>query len=149
MVTFRLRMLDYFKLVDANPYFVVAPRWLLELPGTMPSKRQRLVQVQGDWTAAEISISFKPGVKCTAKITTDREAYDMLLSIWDPGLLALQAQFVVVFLNNRQQVIGWRLLNIGSMETCIVGIRLLVKHLAYTHLHTDKIDRSAFSAMHY
>ena len=49
----------------------------------------------------------------------------MLLSIWDPGLLALQEQFVVVFLNNRQQVIGWRVLNIGSMETCIIDIRLL------------------------
>ncbi len=50
----------------------------------------------------------------------------MLLSIWDTGLLALQEQFVVAFLNNRQQVIGWRVLNIGSMETCIVDIRLLV-----------------------
>jgi DNA repair protein RadC len=37
-----------------------------------------------------------------------------------------QEQFVVVFLNNRQQVIGWRVLNTGSMETCIVDIRLLV-----------------------
>jgi len=92
----------------------------------MPSKRPHLVQVEGDWTAAEISISFKPGVKCPTKITTDREAYDMLLSIWDPGLLGLQEQFVVVFLNNRQQVVGWRVLNIGSMETCIVDIRLMV-----------------------
>jgi len=50
----------------------------------------------------------------------------MLLSIWDPGLLGLQEQFVVVFLNNRQQVVGWRVLNIGSMETCIVDIRLMV-----------------------
>jgi DNA repair protein RadC len=49
----------------------------------------------------------------------------MLLSIWDPGLLALQQQFVAVFLNNRQQIIGWRVLNIGSMETCVVDIRLL------------------------
>jgi len=92
----------------------------------MPSKRPHLVQVEGDWTAAEISISFKPGVKCPTKITTDRDAYDMLLSIWDPGLLGLQEQFVVVFLNNRQQVVGWRVLNIGSMETCIVDIRLMV-----------------------
>jgi DNA repair protein RadC len=111
--------------VDAYPHFVGYLCWLLDLPGIMPSKRQRLVQVVGDWTAAEISISFKPGVKCPSKITTDREAYDMVLSIWDPGLLALQEQFVVVFLNNRQQVVGWRLLNIGSMETCIIDIRLL------------------------
>lgn len=41
-------------------------------------------------------------------------------------LLPLQEQFVVVFLNNRQQVIEWRVLNIGSMETCVIDIRLLV-----------------------
>jgi DNA repair protein RadC len=92
----------------------------------MPSKRQRLAQIQGDWTAAEISISFKSGVRCPGKITTDQEAYNMLLSIWDRGLLALQEQFVVVFLNNRQQIVGWRFLNIGSMETCVIDIRLLV-----------------------
>ena len=42
------------------------------------------------------------------------------------GLLPLQEQFVVAFLNNRQQVIGWRVLNIGGMETCVIDIRLLV-----------------------
>jgi DNA repair protein RadC len=112
--------------VDAYPHFVASLCWLLDLPGIMPSKRQRLDQVQGDWTAAEIFILFKPGVKYPAKITNDREAYDMLLSIWDRGLLALQEQFIVVFMNNCQQVVGWRVLNIGSMETCIVDIRLLV-----------------------
>jgi DNA repair protein RadC len=109
--------------------------------------------VQGDWTAAEISISFKPGVKCPTKITTDREAYDMLLSIWDPGLLALQEQFVAVFLNNRQQVIGWRVLNIGSMETCIVDIRLLVSlalhcmasYVILSHNHPSGILEASFN----
>jgi DNA repair protein RadC len=107
----------------------------------MPSKRQRLIQLQGDWTAAEISISFKPGVKWTTKITSDREAYDMLLSVWNPGLLALQEQFVVVFLNNRQQVIGWRVLNIGSMETCVIDIRLLLASpsIAWPHLLFSRI----------
>jgi DNA repair protein RadC len=42
------------------------------------------------------------------------------------GLLPLQEQFVMVFLNNRQQVIGWRVMNTGSMETCVIDIRFLV-----------------------
>lgn len=41
------------------------------------------------------------------------------------GLISLQEQFVVVFLNSRQHVIGWRVQNIGSMETCVIDIRLL------------------------
>jgi DNA repair protein RadC len=92
----------------------------------MPSKQQRLAQLQGDWTESRISVSLQAGIKNPAKIITDWDAYCMLLSIWDMDLLPLQEQFIVVFLNNRQQVIGWRVLNIGSMETCIIDIRLLV-----------------------
>jgi DNA repair protein RadC len=92
----------------------------------MPTQKQRLSQLQDDWTAAKISVSFNPGIKDPTKIITDWDAYCMLLSIWDVGLISLQEQFVVVFLNNRQQVIGWRVLNIGSMETCVIDIRLLV-----------------------
>jgi DNA repair protein RadC len=112
--------------VDTYPHFVAVSSWLLDLPRIMPSKRQRLAQIQGDWTASEISVSFNPGIKNPTKIITDWDAYCMLLSIWEKGLLSLQEQFVVVFLNNRQQVIGWRVLNIGSMETCVIDIRLLV-----------------------
>lgn len=92
----------------------------------MPTKRQRLAQLAGDWTSSEISVSYNPGIQNPAKIITDWDAYCMLLSIWNMDLLPLQEQFVVVFQNNRQQVIGWRLLNIGSIETCIIDIRLLV-----------------------
>src|SRR5579859_6318045 len=99
--------------------------WLRDLP-VMPNKKQRLAQIQGDWTVSEISVSFQPGVKNSDKIITDWDAYCMLLSIWDMGLKSLQQQFVVVFLSSRQQIIGWRVLNIGSMETCVIDIRLLV-----------------------
>ena len=92
----------------------------------MPTKKQRLKQLKGDWTKSRISITFNPRIKSPDKIITDWDAYCILLSIWDMGLLSLQAQFVIVFLNSRQQVIGWRVLNIGSMETCVIDIRLLV-----------------------
>ena len=92
----------------------------------MPTKKQRLAQLEGDWASAEISISYNPGIQNPTKIITDLDAYCMLLSIWDLDLLPLQEQFVVVFLNNRKQVIGRRVLNIGSMETCVIDTRLLV-----------------------
>lgn len=92
----------------------------------MTSKQQRLVQLQGDWTESRLSVSIQTGVKNPTKIITDWDAYCMLISIWDMELPPLQEQFVVVFLNNRKQVISWRVLNIGSMETCVIDIRLLV-----------------------
>jgi DNA repair protein RadC len=92
----------------------------------MPSKQQRLAQLEGDWTESRISVSFQPGIKNPTKIITEWDAYCMLLSIWDMDLLPLQEQFVVVFLNKRRQVVGWRLLHVGTMESCVIDIRLLV-----------------------
>jgi len=92
----------------------------------MSTKKQRLIQLQSGWTASEISVTFKPGLMNPENISTDWDAYRLFLSIWDVGMLSLQEQFVVAFLNSRQQVIGWRVLNIGSMETCVIDIRLLV-----------------------
>jgi DNA repair protein RadC len=109
--------------VVAHP--VTSTSWLRDLP-IMPTQKQRLAHLQGDWTASELSVSFRQGIKNSAKIITDWDAYCIFLFIWDIDLIQLQEQFVVVFLNNRQQVIGWRVLNIGSMETCVIDIRLLV-----------------------
>ena len=92
----------------------------------MPTKKQRLIQLQGDWTASELTVIYKPAVKSTMKVTSDWDAYCAFLYIWDKGVLPLQEQFILLFLNGRQQIIGWRVLNIGSMETCVIDIRLLV-----------------------
>jgi DNA repair protein RadC len=92
----------------------------------MPTKKQRLNEIKGDWAYSRISVSFKPAPKDSIEIISDWDAYCVFLSLWDKGLLSLQEQFVAVFLNSRQQVIGWRVLNIRSMETCVIDIRLLL-----------------------
>lgn len=92
----------------------------------MPSKRQRLKQIQGNWAAAEISISFKPAVIFDIPITYTEGAYPLILSLWDKELIGLQEQVMAFFFNGRNKTIGYRLLCTGSMDTCVLDIRLLV-----------------------
>jgi DNA repair protein RadC len=92
----------------------------------MPSKRQRLDQLQGNWTAGEISVTYKPGVKFSTPIISPADAYLLIASLWDQKLINLQEQFMAVYLNSQQQVIGYRILNTGNMTSCNVDVRLLV-----------------------
>jgi len=92
----------------------------------MPTKKQYLDQLQGNWTAAEISVSYKPGVKFNTPIINASDAHLLIDSLWDQNLIHLQEQFMAVYLNGQQQVIGYRFLNTGNVWQAIIDIRLLV-----------------------
>jgi len=92
----------------------------------MPTQKQYLDQVQGDWTAAEISVSYKPGVKFNTPINNPGAAYVLIEFLWDQNLIHLQEQFLAIYLNGQTQVIGYRFLNTGNMRTAIIDVRLLV-----------------------
>jgi DNA repair protein RadC len=91
----------------------------------LASKKQRLQQLQGGWTAAEILITYKPGVKFNVFILGQADAYMLIYSLWDKSLIHLQEQFMAVFLNNKLQVIGYGTLYTGNMTCCCIDIRLL------------------------
>jgi DNA repair protein RadC len=91
----------------------------------LSSKKQRLQQIQGDWTAAEIQVSFKPGVKFNVIIFGQADAYMLIYSLWDKNLIHLQEQFMVLFLDTKMQVIGYRTISMGNISCCSVDIRLL------------------------
>ena len=42
----------------------------------MPTKRLRLAELQGDWAASEISVSFKSGAKNPTKVITASNRFD-------------------------------------------------------------------------
>jgi DNA repair protein RadC len=91
----------------------------------LSSRKQRLQQIQGEWTAAEIQVSFKPGVKFNVIIFGQADAYMLIYSLWDKNLIHLQEQFMVLFLDTKMQVIGYRTISMGNISCCSVDIRLL------------------------
>ena len=92
----------------------------------MPTKKQYLDQLQGDWTAAEITVNYKPGVKFNTPVNNPAAAYVLIDFLWDQNLIHLQEQFLAIYLNGQQQVIGYRFLNTGNVWQAIIDVRLLV-----------------------
>jgi hypothetical protein len=96
----------------------------------MPTKKQRLSQLRGDWTAGKIRVTYKPGLKSRPPITGTVEAYLFISSLWDKELITLQEQMMAVFMNRTGQVIGYRLLNTGNMEIYHIAKSILGSWLA-------------------
>ena len=92
----------------------------------MPTKKQRLSAIRGDWTAGRIRVTYKPGLKSCPPITGTVEAYHFISSLWDKELISLQEQIMAIFMNRTGQVIGYRLLNTGNISNCHIDTRLLV-----------------------
>jgi len=76
----------------------------------MPTKKQRLAQLQGNWTASEISIVYKVGVKSDLSITYIDDAYPIILSLWNKELINLQEQAMAFFFNGRNKMVGYRVI---------------------------------------
>lgn len=98
---------------------------------------QNLRQLKGNWTVAEINISYKPLIIDQITITSSSDAYELVKSLWDQERISIQEQLGVLFFNQSNKVIGWKLLSTGTMTACIVDIKLLVSlalHCMATHV---------------
>ena len=106
-------------------------------PNKKLSKQQYLQQLKGNWTVAEIEISYKPIITDHTVITSSYQAYELVKQLWDNEKINLQEQFAALFFNQSKKVIGWKVIANGNMTKCIVDIKLLVSlalHCMATHV---------------
>jgi DNA repair protein RadC len=92
----------------------------------MPSKKQRLKKLQGDWTAIEISVSFKPGVLNSKPFISIDDIYLFIKSVWNKELINLQEQFMALYFNRSNKLIGWKLISTGTQQVTLVDVKFLV-----------------------
>ena len=64
---------------------------------------------------SEISVSYSHTYKRKITITDAYSAEKTLRKMWDVQLMNIQEQFCVLFLNNANEVIGFRCLNTGVL----------------------------------
>ncbi len=84
---------------------------------------------QTDWTqVAEIEIVYKTKVKPSSrpKITSSKDIYPLLLSIWDMNLIELQEQFIVLLLNRNNRVLGVYKASTGGLTGTVADPRLIL-----------------------
>lgn len=89
---------------------------------------------KSEWAVSEVEISYKPA-KNPVKITGSHTANEIFQQIWDPQLLHVQEQFYVLFLNQANDVLCWRLIGTGTGKSCIVDNKLLATIVCKTLAH--------------
>jgi len=75
---------------------------------------------------AEISISYTPSRYNESKIQTTEEAYNVLKEFFAQGTIALQEQFVVMYLNACHTVLGIHVASKGGITGTVADIRLIL-----------------------
>jgi DNA repair protein RadC len=81
-----------------------------------------------DWTkVSEIGLVYKSKVKAAERpsVKTSKEAYDLLLSLWDLDRIELLEEFKVLLLNHGNRVLGIFLVSSGGITSTIADPRLI------------------------
>jgi DNA repair protein RadC len=92
----------------------------------MPSKKEELKNIKQGWIGSEIIVSYRKVIMSHEAITKYEDVYQMIKGVWDYNLINLQEQFMAFYLNSANRLIGYRLINTGSMTQCSIDIKLVV-----------------------
>lgn len=91
-----------------------------------PKMKRSIDHLKGDWTEAELSVIYKPTTRNSPQITSTEDAHRLIRSLWDEEAISLQEHFMAFFFNRANRLIGYRVISTGTMNTCIVDVKLLV-----------------------
>ena len=87
-----------------------------------PNEIYRLNQI------AEIQVTYKPIYKYDQrmKITTSQDAIELLRKVWNKGTINFNEEFLAIYLNRANQVLGVYKHSSGTESTCLVSIKQLI-----------------------
>ena len=77
-------------------------------------------------TLSEIQVSYKPGLISSKIINDSNAAFDILAKLFPQETICLQEQFVVLYLNRANRVIGSYQLSKGGITGTIADVRLIL-----------------------
>jgi DNA repair protein RadC len=74
----------------------------------------------------EVSYKYHSTIENRPVVQSPNDAFEAVMQLYDRKRLALQEQFVIIFLNRAQMVIGSCNLFSGSNTACVVDIKLIL-----------------------
>ncbi|ADX66851.1 JAB domain-containing protein [Weeksella virosa] len=74
----------------------------------------------------EMKITFSRLIKDPVIVSSHEDAATVFHTMWDDSLINIQEQFCVIFLNQANHVLGFRVLNTGMRSTSLVDKPLLI-----------------------
>jgi DNA repair protein RadC len=75
---------------------------------------------------SEIKLYYKPRKTVAPRITCSADAYKQVLKFYDQNTIALQEQFIILYLNRANTVLGAHQLFTGGLTGTIADIRLIM-----------------------
>ena len=75
---------------------------------------------------AEISVSYKPAIANKPVISSALDAYNVLLEFFSENTIQLQEQFVAMYLNRSNRVLGCYRLSTGGITGTVADLRLIL-----------------------
>ncbi len=79
-----------------------------------------------NWAVAELEVSYKPKIITGVSVSCSNDAYNVFKQMWDKSLINIQEQFCAIFLDQKNEVIAFRLISTGKMDATTVDIPLLL-----------------------
>jgi len=74
---------------------------------------------------AEVKVSYKRRLQVSLKITTSRDSFDVLYSLFDKDTFAYREEFIVLFLNRANRVLGWARVSLGGISGTVVDTKIV------------------------
>lgn len=88
---------------------------------------ESVMEVSALYEVAEVELIYKSKVKASKrpKITTAKEAYQVLIKAWDENKIELVEQFKVLFLNKANKVLGIYDVSTGGISGTVADPRVI------------------------
>lgn len=76
---------------------------------------------------SEIKVEFKPKFKLSEcpQVTNSKDAYTILMQVWDKGLMSFLEEFKVILLNNANKVLGVVDIAVGGKDFVPVDMKVI------------------------
>ena len=75
---------------------------------------------------AEINVSYKPNPPFSKRISSSKDAFDVFKTFFSEDTISLQEQFMVMFLNHANDVIGIYPASKGGISGTVVDVRIIL-----------------------
>lgn len=88
-------------------------------------KTEALSFFNENWAVAELKVTYLPSFHTNIVISNSDQIFIILKEFWKDRMVDYLEMLVAVFLNNRNEVIGYKVLSTGSMTATTVDIRYI------------------------
>ncbi len=75
---------------------------------------------------SEIQVSYRPTEEKGPVVKSSAEAYEVLSALYNPDLLELREEFIVLYLNRANQVKGSNQISSGGLTGTVADLRLIL-----------------------